>query len=111
MLTTENVYLMLFALSSRQKDQGNDPSISDNRRGGSDGWNTSRLGVLVFGMVQYLSLQKDGARPTASMHEPVHGGLSNDRIETKIARSLIAMASELSPSQGHRIFTRRQRDA
>jgi len=38
-------------------------------------------------MVQYLSLQEDGARPTARMHEPVHGGLSNDRIETKIARS------------------------
>ena len=98
MLTTENVSLMLFALSSRQKDQGNDPSISDNRRSGSDGGNTSRLGVFVFGMVQCPSLQKDGARPAARMHEPVHGGLSNDRIETKIARSLIAMASELSPS-------------
>jgi hypothetical protein len=87
MLTTENVSLMLFAPALGRRTKENDPNISDNRRSGSDGWNTSRVGVFVFGMVQYLSLQKDGARPTASMHEPVHGGLSNDRIETKIARS------------------------
>ena len=54
---------------------------------GFGGWNTSRLGLFVRGMVQYLSLQKDRTGPAASMHEPVHRSASNDRIQTEIARA------------------------
>lgn len=78
--------LNALSLSYWQKDQGNDPTNSDNRRSRCGGWNSPRLGLFVRAIVQYLSLQKVGARPAARLHEPARWVLSHDRIKTKVAR-------------------------
>lgn len=68
----------------KEMEHQNDARISAGFRGKFGGRNTSGFGfsgfdLFVSGMVQHLSLQKDRARFAASMHEPVHGGLSLGR--------------------------------